>query len=114
MRTFLDVFPEAMLWYDGTLMVGSVQSLRICAATLESRRSASETRAALDDIGLRDFATFLSWYTAGPREMRALVGEGPILTDDRPLVEYYRSLPRRDPPVDFSALHGDVTALVAR
>jgi spermidine synthase len=113
MRTFLDVFPEATLWYDGTLMAGSRRRLRIRAATLQSRGATPETRAALDEIGLRDFATLASWYTAGAREMRAFVGEGPILTDDRPLVEYYRSLPRRDPPLDLSALRGDVTALIA-
>jgi spermidine synthase len=112
MRTFLDVFPEATLWYDGTLMTGSVRPLRIRAAALQSRRATPETRAALDEIGLPDFATLAGWYTAGPVEMRAFVGEGPILTDDRPLVEYYRSLPRRDPPLDLSALHGDVTVLL--
>ena len=112
MRTFLDVFPEATLWYDGTLMAGSLRPLRIRASSLESRRAAPETRAALDEIGLSDFGALARWYTAGPREMRALVGEGPILTDDRPLVEYYRSLPRRDPPVDLSTLHGDVRVLL--
>ena len=39
--------------------------------------------------------------------MRAFVGDGPILTDDRPLVEYFLSLPSaRDP--DLSRLRGDV------
>ena len=114
MRTFLDVFPEATLWYDGTLMVGSRRPLRIAASTLASRRAAPETRAALDEIGLVEFATLARWYTAGPREMSAFVGEGPILTDDQPRVEYYRSLPRRDPAADLSTLRGDVSALIAR
>jgi spermidine synthase len=113
MRTFLDVFPEATLWYDGTLMAGSVRPLRLPADAIQAKRVTAETRTALDEIGLTDFATLARWYTAGPRDMRALVGEGPVLTDDRPLVEYYRSLPRRDPPLDLSTLHGDLTALLA-
>jgi hypothetical protein len=49
---------------------------------------------------------------AGPEKMRAFVGDGPILTDDRPLVEYFLSMPRdRDP--DLSRLRGDVKRHVA-
>ncbi len=114
MRTFLDVFPEATLWYDGGLMAGSLRPLRIDPATLQSKRAIPETRAALDEIGLSDFATLASWYTAGSREMKEFVGEGPVLTDDRPMVEYFRSLPRRVPPLDLSGLRGDVTPLIAR
>jgi spermidine synthase len=113
MRTFLDVFPEATLWCDGSLMTGSLGPLRIHPSTLPTRRAAPETRAALDEVGLADFATLTSWHTAGAREMKRFVGDGPILTDDRPLVEYFRSLPRRVPPLDVSALRGDVTPLIA-
>ncbi len=114
MRTFIDVFPEATLWCDGGLIAGSLRPLRIQAATLEGKRAAPDTRAALDAVGLLDFATLARWYTAGAREMREFVGDGPMLTDDQPLVEYFRSLPRRGPPVDSSALRGDVTSLIAR
>jgi hypothetical protein len=50
-------------------------------------------------------------YRAGPDELRAFVGPGPLLTDDRPLVEYFLSLPR-DREVDLSTLRGDVRRLV--
>jgi hypothetical protein len=37
-------------------------------------------------------------YRAGPNQLRAFVGPGPILTDNQPIVEYFLSLPRdRDP-----------------
>ena len=36
--------------------------------------------------------------------LRSFVGEGPLLTDDRPLVEYYLSLPRDNRTVDLSSL----------
>ena len=40
------------------------------------------------------------------------MGSGPILTDDRPLVEYFLSLPR-DRDVDLSPLKGDVRSVLA-
>lgn len=112
MRTFLDVFPDTTLWFDGGLMVGALRPLRIHAATLDVKRANPQSRTALDDVGLADFATLISWYAAGPEEMRRFVGEGPVLTDDQPLVEYHRSLPANDPPVDLSPLAGDVSKIV--
>jgi hypothetical protein len=49
---------------------------------------------------------------AGPDELRAFVGAGPLLTDDRPMVEYHRSLPAGDPPVNLSGVRGDVRAII--
>ena len=41
---------------------------------------------------------------AGPDSLRQFIGEGPILTDDRPLLEYYLSLPRYERPLNLSGL----------
>jgi spermidine synthase len=111
MRTFLDVFPDATLWFDAGLMVGSTSPLRIDPSTLDAKRRDPRTRAALDEIGLVDFATLRTWYTAGPEEMRRFVGAGPLLTDDRPLVEYHRSLSGRGTPLDLRGLSGDVSRI---
>ena len=108
MRTVLDVFPGATLWCHGQLLVGTLRPLRIDAAAIQSKWTHPETRRALEEIGLPDFATLTSWYTAGPRELKQFVGEGPVLTDDRPRLDYFRSLPRRDPLLDLSTLRGDV------
>ena len=43
-------------------------------------------------------------YLAGPERLRQWVGEGPILTDDKPLIEYFLALPKDDPPVDLREL----------
>ena len=45
--------------------------------------------------------------------MRAFVGNGPTLTDDRPLLEYYRSLPPDHEELDLSTLRGRVSEVVA-
>jgi spermidine synthase len=112
MRTFLEVFPDATLWLDGALMVGTLAPLTIDPAAVATKRAHPQTAAALDDVGLRDFATLVSWYTAGPDEMRQFVNGGLVLTDDRPLVEYHRSLPANDPLVDVSGLRGDVGRVI--
>lgn len=110
MRTFLEVFPEATLWYDANFMVGTKQRLRIDPEALDRLRRNAMTRAALDAVGLTGFDVLRSWYTAGAQEMRAFVGAGPVLSDDRPLVEYHHWLPRPEeqPPLDLSSLKGDV------
>jgi len=112
MRTFLDVFPHTTLWADGQLMVGATQPLRLAREPFEAKRRRAVTRAALDAIGLDSFETLTSWYVAGPDQLRRFVGDGPLLTDDRPLVEYHRSLPAGEPMVDLSGVRGDVAAIL--
>jgi spermidine synthase len=115
MRTFLEVFPHATLWKDANFMVGTRHPLSIDAGALERPRQRPETRDALDAVGLKNFADLRSWYTAGPDEMRTFVGPGPVLTDDRPLVEYHHWLPRPEeqPPLNVSSLKGDVNRVIA-
>jgi spermidine synthase len=109
LRTFLDVFPNTTLWSDGHLLVGSIKPLAIDRAAFERQLQHQRTREALADIHLDSFDSLLNLYVAGPQELRAFVGEGPVLTDDRPMVEYFRSLPAagRD-EVDLAHVRGDV------
>ena len=115
MRTFLEVFPHATLWYDANFMVGTLKPLSIDPAALDRLRLQPDTREALDAVGLKQFENLRSWFTAGPDEMRAFVGPGPVLTDDRPLVEYHHWLPRPEeqPPLNVSSLKGDVNRFIA-
>jgi spermidine synthase len=112
MRTFLEAFPHASLWLDGNLMVGSLEPIRLNPQTLAAQRADPVTAAALDEVGLRSFEDLRSWYTAGPEEMRRFVGPGPLLTDDRPMLEYHRSLPRGPDELDLSTLRGDVNRII--
>jgi len=111
MRTFLDVFPNATLWLNGELLVGSVEPLVLHRSALDRAHASAASGEVLGAVELPDFETLRSWYTAGPREMRAFVGTGPILTDDRPLIEYHRSLPPETGRLDLSPLKGDVNEL---
>ena len=111
-RTFLSVFPHTTLWADGSLMVGSNRPLRLKAADFDWKLAVPEARAALQDLGYPSFEALVSQYRAGPEELRALVGPGPVLTDDRPLVEYFLSLDREG-TIDLSGLRPDSRAILA-
>jgi len=114
MRTFTSVFPHTTLWYGGSLMVGSSRPLVLDEDAFAKKLERPAARTALSDVGLGSFSELLSHYTAGPAELRAFVGEGLILSDDRPLTEYFLSLPQHDAQVDLSKLQGDVSRHVRR
>jgi spermidine synthase len=106
MRTFLEVFPDATLWNGATLMVGTKQPLRVSRAAFERKFAEARTAAALRSAGLGSYDALMGAYSGDATAMRALVGDGPILSDDRPRLEYYRSLPRGGGDVDLSWFTG--------
>lgn len=112
MRTFLEVFPDATLWNGGTLMAGSKRPLTVSRAAFERKRDDARTAAALDSVGLGTYDALLGQFSGDARAMRAFVGPGPLLTDDRPRIEYHRSLPDRSAMVDLSAFRGEGRARV--
>lgn len=111
MRTFLSVFPETTLWWDGSLMIGSKQPLVLRESDFTWKLQARGD--ALQQLGVTSFDELKRRYVAGPVEMRAFVGDGPILTDDLPLVEYFLSLPR-DKGIDIRGLRGNVETRVVK
>lgn len=110
-RTFLSVFPEATLWADGGLLVGSTVPLRLARADFERKLRDPGRARGLHDLNVESFDALLAAFTAGPDELEAFVGPGPVLTDDKPSVEYFLSLPRHR-SVDLSLLKGDVARYV--
>ena len=104
MRTFLEVFPYTTLWGDGTLMLGSTRPFELSRSGYEHR----QRTAGAGGFFNWTFEVLSRQYVAGPNEMRAWVGDGPILTDDKPRIEYFLSLPKDDPPVDVRGLRGNV------
>ena len=106
-RTFLSVFPETTVWADGSLLVGMVEPLRLRREAFERKLRSPGSAQGLHDLNVESWDRLLAAFVAGAPELRAFVGDGPILTDDRPLVEYFLSLPR-DRDVDTSPLKGDV------
>jgi spermidine synthase len=110
-RTFLSVFPETTAWIDGGLLLGTVEPLRLRRSDFDWKLQAPGRAQGLKDLGIDSFDKLLAAFTAGPDDLRAFVGDGPVLTDDRPLAEYFLSLPRDRQP-DLASLKGDVRQLV--
>jgi spermidine synthase len=110
-RTFVSVFPETTVWVDGSLLVGSLEPLRLRRAEFDAKLGLPGRAQGLHDLGIESFDKLVTTFVAGPDELRAYVGPGPILTDDRPLTEYFLSLPRDRNP-DLSSLKGDVKRYV--
>ena len=108
MRTFVNVFPNTTLWHGGSLMIGSTRPLVIEEDAFLRKQKLAQSKEALDGMGFKSFESLLSQYDAGPAEIKAFLGPGPILTDDRPLTEYFLSLPQNDRPVDLSKVRGSV------
>lgn len=106
MRTFLAAFPEATLWNGGTLMVGTRRPLRLDRAAFERKVADPRTRRALESVQLHTFDALLGAFSGDADDMRAFVGEGPILTDDHPRIEYHRSLPSGAGETDLSGFVG--------
>jgi spermidine synthase len=103
-RTFQQVFPETSVWVNGSLLIGSIRPLEIKEAALAERFAVAALQPSLAAAGFRDPESLLGHYVAGPEELRRFIGHGPILTDDKPLLEYYLSLPEDDRPLDLSGL----------
>lgn len=103
-RTFQRVFPETTAWVDGTLLVGSKAPIAIDADARRARFRDPVLQRALAAAGLPDAEALMAQFTAGPDALRGFLGEGPVLTDDRPRLEYYRSLPREQKPIDLDEL----------
>lgn len=114
MRTFLRVFPHATAWADGSLLVGSMVPLEVRSEVIERKLADPRVRDAVSSVGIADVESLLRLYTAGPDAMRRFVGDGLVLADDRPLVEYHRSLAAAEGPLDLSSLRGDVSEVLRR
>ena len=102
LRTFLSVFPDTTAWAEGSLLAGRLKPLQFSASRFEQRRQDAAFRSVFD----WDLATIRRLYFTGPDTLRALASDGPLLTDDRPLIEYFLSLPRNDPGFDPKTVQG--------
>ncbi|MSQ10448.1 MAG: spermidine synthase [Dehalococcoidia bacterium] len=102
-RTIADVFPGASLMYSGTLVVASTGPV-----TQEQVEAVARLRFAQPSVvdAVRDQAYFRAPglaevsaqgvsvnYHASLDRVVAGMPPGPMLTDDRPLTEYFRSIP---------------------
>ncbi len=111
-RTFMSVFPHTTAWADGNLFIGSLQPLKLSRRAFDERTWLPGRRTAMQDVRVESFDALLQLFVAGPDEIRAYLGDGPLLTDDRPMAEYFLSLPRDRQPNLAEMKRGKVSAYV--
>jgi spermidine synthase len=95
-RSFLSVFPHVTAWAGGSMLIGSNEPLTIDCESVSARLADPAWRALLSDVGIVDWPSFAALFTASDAALRDSVGDGPLLTDDRPRLEFYRTLPDDD------------------
>lgn len=109
LRSFVETFLYVTLWANGSLVVGSNAPLRLDRATIARRLADPSARPSLALIGLNTPDDVLALYTGNREEaLRYLEGETRAVTDDRPYVEYRRSLTGPSRPPDLSGFSRDI------
>ena len=89
-RTFNAVFPHVTFWMDGSVGIGSNDpQLPFDRARVERLCSEPAVMRALADAGLDDVEKIAGLRFSGD----LAVPDGPLLTDDRPVLEYFLTLP---------------------
>jgi spermidine synthase len=91
MRTFLAAFPQVSLWFDGSLLIGSERPIDPRPG-LDRKFDWPLSKAALQQVNLRSPEDVVRLYVADRAEVEAYAGEGPIITDDHPHLEYFLGL----------------------
>ncbi len=92
-RTFINVFPETTLWYkytpDFVILIGTQEPLSINFKDFMARCRIPSIREGLaaDDL---DGMSLLDSFMMGPEAVREYAGAGPIHTDDRPRLEFFK------------------------
>lgn len=112
LRTFRQVFPEMTLWGDGSLMVGMKGRLSVDLDAYRRKLADPRLRKVLEGFNLDGEDKLLRQFVGSPEDARALVGDGPVTTDDLPLVEYFLSRPQGEKPMDLSNVYGDVRPFI--
>jgi len=94
-RTFLKAFPHVTMWVYGALLVGSNEPIDLDLKAIAAEWDQRGLGNVLQGSGFDTPEAFTSLYAMSDAELRAWAGDGPIMTDDQPYVEYYLSLPGR-------------------
>lgn len=93
LRSFSSVFPYVTAWADGSMLLGSNEPIVVDREVYEGKLADPAWRTVLEPVGLADWAALGGLFTADGDAVRETVGDGPVLTDDQPRIEYYRTLP---------------------
>jgi hypothetical protein len=89
-------FPHVSLWIPNRMegvVIASMEPLRIDLAGWRQRMSAPALQADLTAIGFRSPEDLAAIFVAADGALAAFVGDAPIVTDNRPRIEYFNLYP---------------------
>jgi len=90
-RSFIDVFPHASLWsteLHETLLVGSHEHIELDVQRITARLGQPQTSKALAAVGISSTAALIATWITNRDGLMRFAGDGPLVTDDRPRIEY--------------------------
>ena len=89
-RTFVDVFPNATMWFSGidTVLIGPKGPLKVDLKRLGEQMSAPVVMADLLSMGVQQPADVLGWFVAGPKQLDAMGGNAPLNRVEYPVLEF--------------------------
>ncbi|WP_282010323.1 fused MFS/spermidine synthase [Nitrospina watsonii] len=91
-KTFLSVFPHAEAWMsvaNEIILIGSDQPIDLDLAKLKQRFQSPYVKQAMDAIHIPDVSAFLANIWFQEEELQALAKNRPLITDNRPRIEFY-------------------------
>src|SRR5262249_35737933 len=96
LRTFVDVFPHATLWYAGNclnrhaLLVAKAgdSPLTIDWSALVTRMGRPDVAADLGGLNLGDPVAFLDCFVTGEEGLKTLSATGEVNRDEHPVLEF--------------------------
>jgi spermidine synthase len=92
-RTFARAFPYTSMWAFGALLIGSNEPIDTSQAAIAARWEQRRYGEHLAGSGYDSPESIHELFVLGDADLRKWAGEGPIMTDDHPYVEYFLSLP---------------------
>ena len=125
-RTMMAEFPHVSLWIPSRMegvAIGSMEPLSVDLGEWRRRMGFPKLREDLEAIGFRSPEDIAATFVAADRALDGLIGDGPIVTDNHPRIEYFNFYPidpmgydeitKHRQPVDtyLTEAPGDVTTL---
>jgi len=106
LRSFLDAFPYVTLWIGGSIAIGSNEPLTLRESDFALKVAYPQVQVAMEESGLGTFQLLVNQYFTHRPHIERYLGEGPLLRDDKPVTEYFLSLPKNSPVVDLTPYAG--------
>jgi len=114
LRSFLSAFPHVTKWMGGSIVIGSNEPLQIRESDFALKLAYPQVKKALEESGLGTFDLLVRQYFTNRAQIERYLGEGPMLRDDRPVTEYFLSMPTDSKPVDLTPYAGTPGEIVLR